>query len=81
MAKICTVCGAPLKDGVKFCEFCGSPVPADPVPEPVTPEEPKAAFCPSCGQPYVMPPASDIDDPAAWASARRHELAEFTSLL
>ena len=49
MAKICTVCGAPLKDGVKFCEFCGSPVPADPVPEPVTPEEPKAAFCPSCG--------------------------------
>ena len=31
MAKICTVCGAPLKDGVKFCEFCGSPVPADPV--------------------------------------------------
>ena len=64
-AKFCAYCGEVLEHA---CPNCGAPIG-------------EGAFCPNCGAPHVMPPAGDIADPAAWAAARRHELAELKALL
>ena len=64
-AKFCAYCGEVLEHA---CSNCGAPIG-------------EGAFCQKCGAPHVMPPAGDIADPAAWAAARRRELAELKALL
>ena len=64
-AKYCAFCGEVLEHA---CPNCGAPIGA-------------GAFCPKCGSPFVMPPAGEIADPAAWAAARRREIAELKALL
>ncbi len=41
MAKFCTECGAPLKEGATFCSACGAKAPAEKKPE-AAPEIPAA---------------------------------------
>lgn len=41
MARHCTNCGAALREGVKFCEECGTRIPE---------EKPRKLFCTSCGK-------------------------------
>lgn len=50
MPSFCVHCGAPLKQGVRFCTACGKPVPtAQPAPAAPQPEAP--SVCPQCGKP------------------------------
>ena len=46
MAKFCTECGAPLKEGATFCSACGAKAPAEKKPEaaPETPAAPQPAY-------------------------------------
>ena len=46
MAKFCTECGAPLKDGSTFCSACGAKAPAEKKPEaaPETPAAPQPVY-------------------------------------
>ena len=46
MAKFCTECGAPLKEGATFCSACGAKVPAEKKPgaAPETPAAPQPAY-------------------------------------
>ena len=46
MAKFCTECGAPLKDGATFCSACGAKAPAEKKPEaaPETPAAPQPVY-------------------------------------
>ena len=64
-AKYCAYCGEVLEHA---CSNCGAPIG-------------EGAFCQTCGAPHVMPPAEEIADPAAWAAARRREIAELKALL
>ena len=64
-AKFCAFCGEVLEHS---CPNCGAPIV-------------EGAFCRRCGSPLVMPPAGDIADAAAWAAARRREIAELKALL
>ena len=64
-AKFCAYCGEVLEHA---CSNCGAPIG-------------EGAFCQKCGAPHVMPPAEEIADPAAWAAARRREIAELKALL
>ncbi len=64
-AKFCAFCGEVLEHA---CPNCGAPIG-------------EGAFCRTCGSPLVMPPAGDIADAAAWAAARRREIAELKALL
>lgn len=67
----CTSCGAPLAEGVDFCESCGAPV-LSPQPGACSscggPLKPGQAFCTSCGAP-APPPAPPA--PPAPAVSRR----------
>lgn len=46
MAKFCTECGAPLKEGATFCSACGAKAPAEKKPEaaPETPAAPQPVY-------------------------------------
>lgn len=55
MAKFCEYCGAPLKDGAKFCTGCGHAVAAKPQPQPQPNPQPQAARQPKA-EPTVQPP-------------------------
>jgi len=62
----CAYCGEVLE---RQCRSCGAPVT-------------DGACCPQCGTAHVPPPPSaGVGDAAAWAAARRRELAEWRALL
>jgi len=62
----CAYCGEVLE---RQCRTCGAPVT-------------DGACCPQCGTAHVPPPPSaGVGDAAAWAAARRRELAEWRALL
>ena len=46
MARFCTECGAPLKEGATFCSACGAKAPAEKKPEaaPETPAAPQPVY-------------------------------------
>ena len=46
MAKFCTECGAPIKEGATFCSACGAKAPAEKKPEaaPETPATPQPVY-------------------------------------
>ena len=45
--RICPACGAQAEPGVRFCTYCGKPLPQE-----APPEEPqKSVFCHNCGAP------------------------------
>lgn len=64
MAKFCTNCGTPLKEGAKFCIQCGKPLSAavsPPVPDPA--ESPEVPAVPAASAPAVS--AETPDAPSA----------------
>ncbi|MCQ2389795.1 MAG: helix-turn-helix transcriptional regulator [Kiritimatiellae bacterium] len=63
-AKRCAICGEVLETR---CPSCGAPLN-------------KGACCATCGMPYVTPTLPPEVDVAAWARARRAEMAELRSL-
>ena len=50
MPSFCVHCGAPLKQGVRFCTACGKPVPAA-RPDSAAPQPEVPSVCPQCGRP------------------------------
>ncbi len=55
MAKFCEYCGAPLKDGAKFCTGCGHAVAAKPQPQPQPNPQPQPSRQPEA-EPTVQAP-------------------------
>lgn len=60
----CRYCGEVLET---VCPSCGAPLR-------------EGACCSACGEPFVAPALPPGAEPAAWAEARRHALAELRAL-
>src|SRR5215470_5548753 len=73
---LCTSCGTANRDGAKFCDACGTPLPLL-CPSCGTANRPGAKFCNECGAPLtgqqsVPLPAQDVPTPTTPTAQPTH---------